>query len=59
MAFCRSRKTGNCSDSSKNKLLQGKPLETSPGSLPVPGSSALRTGGGRSPYPGKGVAPQR
>ena len=59
MPSCRSRKTGNCSDSSKNKRLPQTVSETSPGDFPIPGLPALRAGGGRSPYPGKGGAPQR
>ena len=46
MAFCRSRKTGNCSDSSKNKRLPQKASETSPGSFPVPGSLPYAPAGG-------------
>ena len=46
MVSCRSRKTGNCSNCSKNKLLQEKPRETFPGSFPIPGSPALCVGQG-------------
>ena len=59
MASCRSRKTGNSSDWSKNNRLPQTVSETSPRDFPIPGLPALRTGGGRSPYPGKGGAPQR
>ena len=59
MASCRSRKTGNCSDSSKNKRLPQTVSETSPRDLPIPGLPALHAGGDRNPYPGKGGAPQR
>ena len=41
MASCRSRKIGNCSDSSKNKLLPQKAPETAPGSFPIPGLPAF------------------
>ena len=33
MASCQSRKTGNCSDCSENKLLQEKAPEASPGAF--------------------------
>ena len=33
MAFCRSRRTGNCSDYSQNRLLQEKAPEISPGAF--------------------------
>ena len=46
MVSFRSRKTGNCSNCSKNKLLQEKPRETFPGSFPIPGSPALCVGQG-------------
>ena len=46
MAFCRSRKTGNCSDCSQNKLLQEKPPETFPESFLISGSSVLCVGRG-------------
>ena len=41
MASCRSRRTGNCSDYSKNKHLQEKAPETFPESFPTPRSPAL------------------
>ena len=43
MAFCRSRKIGNCSDYSQDKLLQENASGTFPESFPIPGS----LGGGR------------
>ena len=46
MASCRSRKTGNCSDCSQNKLLQEKPPETFPESFLISGSPALCVGRG-------------
>ena len=33
MAFCRSRKTGNCSDYSQNRVVQEKAPEISPGAF--------------------------
>ena len=57
MASCRSRKTGNCSDCSQNKLLQEKPPETFPESFLIPGSPALCVGrGGVASTHGKGEA---
>ena len=44
MASCRSRKTGNCSDYSQNKLLKEKAPETFLESFPIPGSPALYVG---------------
>ena len=44
MTSCRSRKTGNCSDYSKNKLLQEKSPETFRESFPIPGSPASCVG---------------
>ena len=38
MASCQSRKIGNCSDYSPNRLLQEKAPETFPGSFLIPGS---------------------
>ena len=54
MAFCRSRKIGNCSDYSQNKLLQENAYGTFPESFPIPGS----LGGGGSTY-GSDVALER
>ena len=51
MAFCRSRKTGNCSDYSKNRLLQEKPPETFPESFPIPGLPVLCVRWGAYPVP--------
>ena len=47
MASCQSRKIGNCSDYSANKLLQEKAPETFQGSFLIPGSPALCVGRGR------------
>ena len=44
MTSCRSRKTGNCSDYSKNKLLQEKSPGTFRESFPIPGSPASCVG---------------
>ena len=46
MASCQSRKTGNCSDYSQNKLLQEKAPETFPESFFIPGSPVLCVGRG-------------
>ena len=46
MASSQSRKIGNCSDYSPNRLLQEKAPETSPGSFLIPGSPALCVGRG-------------
>ena len=46
MASCQSRKIGNCSDYSPNRLLQEKAPETFPGSFLIPGSPALCVGRG-------------
>ena len=60
MASCRSRKTGNCSDYSQNKLLQEKPPKTFPESFPIPGSPALCVGRGAvASTHGNGVAAER
>ena len=57
MASWRSRKTGNCSDESQNKLLQEKNPETFPESFLIPGSPALCVGrGGVSSTHGNGEA---
>ena len=44
MASCQSRKIGNCSDYSANRLLQEKAPETFQGSFLIPGSPALCVG---------------
>ena len=46
MASCRSRRTGNCSDYSQNRLLQEKDPETFPESFHSPGSPDLCVGRG-------------
>ena len=46
MASCQSRKIGNCSDYSPNRLLQEKAPETFSGSFLIPGSPALCVGRG-------------
>ena len=50
MASCQSRKTGNCSDYSQNKLLQEKAPETFPESFLIPGIAYFPR------RPGRGVA---
>ena len=58
MAFCRSRKTGNCSAYFQNRLLQEKVPETFSESFPIPGSPAFAAAkGGVSSTHGNREAP--
>ena len=57
MASCRSRRTGNCSDCSQNKLQQERAPETFPESFLIAGSPALCIGrGGVVKYDGNSEA---
>ena len=51
MASCRSRRTGNCSDYSQNRLLQEKDPESFPESSIFQDRRAYAAVGVRSQYP--------
>ena len=59
MPSCRSRKTGTCSDWSKNKRLPQKISETASGLFLFSDRLPLRLTDWHSLYPGKGVTPQK